>query len=371
MEKSAKKVLVLTTKWGHLSIARAVYDALDNSSCQAVVEQIAVEKLSDHSYTTVYRLFPHMWKVPFRLAEKERIGKLTKKYLKHTYRKKVAELIKLHEPDIVINTYFGLNPVLEMYAEKGLPVFNIVANPRTFSKLELSNKLVNLLFDSKAIKDAVKLGIAKQKCVQAGWFVRKEFQESYNKIEIRKSLKMNSAVFTVCIVGGSDGIYSILKVLPAFIKSPEPVQVVFVAGNNTQLLRAVNGFKKLAESETNHKTTLIPIGFTHELDLYLKASDLVVGKAGPNLLFETAATHTPFFAVTHITGQEDGNLEILKKLKLGIVEENPVKAVRLIRHILKKPSYLNRFTKSVDKMSSYNKLAAAKLVSLLEEERDN
>ena len=82
---------------------------------------------------------------------------------------------------------------------------------------------------------------------------------------------------------------------------------------------------------------MVNLEFTKELDKYIKISDLVIGKAGPNLLFETVAAKKPFMAVSHIHGQEDGNLEIIRNYKIGFVEENQIKAIKLIKSIINKP----------------------------------
>jgi UDP-N-acetylglucosamine:LPS N-acetylglucosamine transferase len=90
----------------------------------------------------------------------------------------------------------------------------------------------------------------------------------------------------------------------------------------------------------------------------MQASDLVIGKAGPNLLFETVATKTPFFAITHIAGQEDGNLDIIKEYKLGYVEENTIKANRLLGDIINHPEKLKKFLPHIEKLATYNRQAA-------------
>ena len=97
----------------------------------------------------------------------------------------------------------------------------------------------------------------------------------------------------------------------------------------------------------------------------MAVSDLVVGKAGPNLIFETVAAKKPFMAVCHIAGQEDGNLSLIKKKKLGLVEENPVRAIRLLKKIINKPQILNRFEKFIKKERQYNKEAGDKLVKIV------
>ena len=59
-------------------------------------------------------------------------------------------------------------------------------------------------------------------------------------------------------------------------------------------------------------------------------ADLIIGKAGPNTIFETVAAKKPFIAITHIAGQEDCNLDLIKEYQLGFVEENAIKVVEAL-----------------------------------------
>jgi len=55
-------------------------------------------------------------------------------------------------------------------------------------------------------------------------------------------------------------------------------------------------------------------------------SDLVAGKAGPNILFEAVAAGKPFLTLTHVHGHESGNLEIIKESDvLELLKQKPEK----------------------------------------------
>ncbi len=51
----------------------------------------------------------------------------------------------------------------------------------------------------------------------------------------------------------------------------------------------------------------------------MAASDVVMGKAGPNVLFESVVLGKPFIATTHFPGQERGNLAFIERYGLGYV----------------------------------------------------
>jgi len=243
---------------------------------------------------------------------------------------------------------------------------NIVADPKTFYKIEVTQMGYNFVFDKEAEKKCQKMGVSKDKIIQSGWFVRNQFSKPYTVSSIRKKLGLKKDILTLCVVGGSEGTYGILKILPAFLVPPKKVQVVMICGNNKSLLDAVKTFANLVRMQNGHQTIFIPLGYTNNMYDYLKAADLVIGKAGPNLLFETIATRTPFMAISHIAGQEDGNLEIIKKHKLGFVEENPIKAISILRKIIKNPKLLEKFNKTVNNEADKVCIAPAVLRKVLE-----
>ena len=91
------------------------------------------------------------------------------------------------------------------------------------------------------------------------------------------------------------------------------------------------------------------------------ASDLVVGKAGPNIMFESFMAKKPFLATYHIKGQENGNIDYLKSAELGFVEENPPKTARLIELILSNKKILNYTKSGISNVYQEHKDAAVKI----------
>ena len=83
-------------------------------------------------------------------------------------------------------------------------------------------------------------------------------------------------------------------------------------------------------------------------------------------MFETVAARKPFIAVTHISGQEDGNLDLIKQYKLGYVEENAIKVVKLLQGVLKNPARLKKLAPSIAKMADINHEAGPKLLEIVE-----
>jgi UDP-N-acetylglucosamine:LPS N-acetylglucosamine transferase len=353
--KGAKATIsVFYTIWGHKSIGNAIEDALGNkyNICSNFVE---LNSVSVKPYNMLYVLFPHLSGIPFKISERENISKITEKYLSKVYAKKIERLIKKQKPKIVISAYFAFNFTLIKLAKRyGFILINVLADPRSFHRLTAQPEAYNFVFDKKAYNRCLLFGLADSQIVQSGWFVRKQFQPPYDTERVRKSLGLSLEKFTISVIGGSQGTISILKILPAFTDMKQDVQVIFVCGKNKSLYKSLKLFQKVHNLSQESNVTFIIKGFTTNTHKYMQASDIVIGKAGPNLLFETVASQTPFFAVSHISGQEDGNLEIIRSYKIGFVEEKTRKAINLTKRIVKHPEVLKRFQNPLQNLAEYN-----------------
>ena len=365
MKKDKSIISVFSTSWGHKSIGIAIADRL-KQNFQTNLNFIKPPKVETKYYNFLYKMFPYLTIIPFKAVENNQINKIITKYLYKIYAKEIEELIKKQKPKVVISAYYALNPALEKIAIKyNFTLINVVTDPRTFQKMYFSHNAYNLVFDRKTAKYCEKLKINSKQCIQSGWFVRKEFQQNINKEKARSSLGIDLKKFTICVIGGSEGTLDILKILPAFIGKEKNVQAIFICGHNKKLFNFLQSFSRIFNTNNIPNTKFIIKGFTKNTHKYLQASDLIMGKAGPNLIFESVASQRPFFAISHMSGQEDGNLDIIKEYKLGFVEEDPVKAIKLTKHIIDNPKILDRFTKPLRDLSEYNSNSYTALYQLI------
>ncbi|CAN5279161.1 hypothetical protein BH10PAT2_BH10PAT2_2350 [soil metagenome] len=351
---SKKTIAILSSVEGHLSIAEAVMADLQKD----YIIKLYVERddLFDF-YVTFYKYFPAAMRVPFYLTKRVRLLKVMHQYCKNKYFDKVEKYFKKTKPDLVISTYFMYNSSIEELCEKGnIPFINILADPYTVHPMLISKKAnINALFDKTQWAICRKI-IKVAKYQEMGWFVRPQFENTYDKVEVRKKLNLDPDTLTFLIASGSEGSSFVSTIFPSLLSSSKKLQIIIACGNNKNLFRTVQVLSELTE-KVRDRIELIPLAFTDQIYLYMQASDLVIGKAGPNTLFESVATHTPFFAITHIPGQEDGNLTIIRNYKLGYVEENPFKAGRLLKKIMDHPQELEKFTESINTLATHNKNA--------------
>ncbi len=359
---SKKTIAIFTAPEGHESIAEAVTEILEK---KYRVKSLMQRDPLFSVYVPLYQNFPGIFKIPYKISTYKKNLNPARKIFLSRYLDSIKKFIKKSNPDLFINVHWMYNSSLEkIQTQTQIPLINILTDPLTIHPLLVAPKAkFNLVFDKTGQKAAQKYHL-KAKYLNSGWFVRNKFEEKYNQNQIRKKLKLDQNKLTFLIASGSEGTNLVLKVLPILLFASQPIQIIIACGNNKTLYKSIQGLQNLLK-KTDRYNTLIPLKFTPNIHHYMQAADLVIGKAGPNMLFEAVATETPFFAITHISGQEDGNLEIIRDYNLGYVEENILKAQKLLKQILDNPAQLNKFKPDLIKLKKYNQQAKKKLCKIV------
>jgi len=358
------KILITSTRWGHVAIAKAIKEAMEGTY-QVEIGYTEIEPFSRISYHFVYKFFPKLFKVAFALSRSKMLEAIFNSLVERNYKSKLESLVIKAKPDIVINIYFAFDSSLKALREKyHFRLINVLADPWTFSKVQISKGAENLTFDKYSL-EKLKSFEPKVKATSVGWFTEKKYHDvsGKNRSTLRNTLKLNPNLFTLCVVSGSEGTFHIFKIISTFLNPRYKIQVVILCGNNAQMFNVVKTLKSLSEKIRGPK--IIGVTYTESMQEYLRAADLVIGKAGPNTIFQSAATLTPFFAISHVSGTEDGNLEIIKRYKIGYVEENPKRATLKLKQIIENPKTLNKFQKNLRSLSKYNQGSEEKLLTLL------
>lgn len=353
------KILIFTTTEGHLSIAQAIEEALRK---KFDVRLILIHEPLLVYYRFFYRLFPKLLFISYNASFFSIFQTLAAIATEHFHYSKIVTEIEAFKPDVVINTSQGFNSALKKAKAQFHFIFiNVLHDPRTIFPTNLSAVAdLNLSFDEKTFYQE---GTS---VTPLGWFVRGTFEKPYDKAAVRKSLGIQPDHLVLLITSGSEGSLSVIKNIISFRNTDlQHVTFIIACGNNRILFKGVEALKMILK-QRGSDSNIIGLGFVENMDQYMQAADIVVGKAGPNTLFESVATLTPFFAISHIPGQEDGNLDIIHDYNLGYVEENPLKAQTLLRDIIEQPHQLNIFAVDLKKMAEYNHQAKEKLVTLIE-----
>jgi UDP-N-acetylglucosamine:LPS N-acetylglucosamine transferase len=318
----------------------------------------------------VYRYSPSLCRIYYSALYLPGVRSLAALYTKKSHRSVYKIATQSFPADVIIGTSYGFDALIledrkRLQSEgKTVPLFvNIVVDPRTFFMTNVVDDAdVNCVFDD-VIAQRCKKAHPRAVVESVGWFVRPEFNRSIEKKEMRRALGLDENKLTLLFAAGSEGEVKSAQLIPQLLSLGEPIQIVLACGSNEQLRQS---FHPLVEQYASHASIkFVTLPFTKEVYKYVRAADLLVGKAGPNTIFEAAACGTPFFATTHIAGQEDGNLDIIREHKIGYVEENLDSARRLLSQIIAHPEMLREFDEPMKKLAAYNDTSIDRLLDLI------
>jgi UDP-N-acetylglucosamine:LPS N-acetylglucosamine transferase len=98
----------------------------------------------------------------------------------------------------------------------------------------------------------------------------------------------------------------------------------------------------------------------------MASADVVMGKAGPNVLFEAVTLGKPFIATAYIPGQEEVNLDFIRRHKLGWIALKNASQQYIVRLLASDRALLNKRIQTVNSYRRMNIAAVEQIPSLID-----
>jgi processive 1,2-diacylglycerol beta-glucosyltransferase len=152
------------------------------------------------------------------------------------------------------------------------------------------------------------LGIDREKIRVSGIPIDPKFAAVVDPRATRLRLGLDPDRTTILVSAGGFGVGPVEHLVTALSRIEHPAQVVVICGRNEELrerLRAV-----LASAPPRNARVDL-VGFTREMDAFMSASDLLVGKPGGLTTSEALAKGLAIVIVNPIPGQEERNSDHL------------------------------------------------------------
>jgi len=119
-----------------------------------------------------------------------------------------------------------------------------------------------------------------------------------SKITLRKELGLSEDKFTVLLMGGVEGVGKIYNIVEKLDNVCENIQMIACTGKNKKLYDRLKSL--------NLKNHLKVYEYTEEMAKIMKASDVLVTKAGAASVFEAIESNLPMIIYSYVPGQEAG-----------------------------------------------------------------
>ena len=179
------------------------------------------------------------------------------------------------------------------------------------------------------------LGFPSDKITVSGIPIDPKFAEQKPKNEMRKKFGLDPALPTIILSLGGFGVGRIDDLIGSLRKISTPVQILAMCGRNEELK------EKLDAEKDSPGARVVPVGYTREMDEYMSASDLIVGKPGGLTTCEALAKGLVFVIVNPIPGQEERNSDHLLENGCAIRSNNPATLGYKIEKLLQDPKRMD------------------------------
>lgn len=394
---NSPKILFLEASGGggHISITTSIIQALkkQNPDIETIRSDV-MPPLAHKLYQVASRQFVNAYFLLYKATDGNKGEIITSRLNKMISREKLTKIILESKADIIFSDYsLAINEVPKILEkiDRKVPFIVFVPDPFTVHNIYFSKKAdLTLVSTLAAYQAAIDRGIPPQKLEITGHPVREEFTNMPQDINLlKKQLGLDPNMFTILFGGSGHGAEKTLEILINLGAMPSgnlikrrissanleyrtyyklffrifksqhkdipPFQAICICGDNTELKEDL----EMLEFPSYIK----PVIYLKPGDMasLMHSSDIIVGKAGPNILFESIAAGKPFIATYHIKGQEDGNIDFIKGSQLGFVEENPQKTAHIIETILKNKSLLQYIQPGVSLIQKKQKDSAARI----------
>jgi len=259
--------------------------------------------------------------------------------------------LRREKPDVVVSTYFTFTHYLETFKRvKQLDPVAVILNPEPFDSHSVWFSPIfdwTMVFSEKSRREIVEKGIPRE-TIRVFQFPIKPSaaRRTVGREEVRRELELDPARFTVLICFGAEGVGPVRQYLKEIMAGGLAIQVVVVCGRNQILKRMLEKDVAAYRGEAH----IVVRGFVTNLPDYVAAADLVLGKSGPNQVFETLMQERPIVIASCLANEKETGDWVVEN-NLGWVSRSPRHFVALLRRIRKDPGILAEYGDNIRRMA--------------------
>ena len=226
----------------------------------------------------------------------------------------MVRLLKRVQPDLCVATHFLPGEILAwLIAKKKLRARNaIVVTDYDVHAMWLC-KTVDRYYVAmeESAEYLAQVGVPREIIRVTGIPVDPIFATPLDRGEVRRKLGLDPGATVLLVAAGGYGVGPMEQLVGALLNLKQEWQIVAIAGKSEKLRHRMAKLAEGAGALSSGAQRLVPVGFTQEMDRYMAAADLLVGKAGGLTTSEALARGLPMALIEPIPGQEERNADHL------------------------------------------------------------
>jgi processive 1,2-diacylglycerol beta-glucosyltransferase len=363
------RVLLLSASSGagHVRAAQALEKAFAARG-DCVVEHIDAiqyvsklfQNLYDKTYISMVRKAPELMGVLYERTDQPWQHPRRRLALDRLNAQPMIRLLKRVQPDLCVATHFLPAEILAwLIAKKKLRAKNaIVVTDYDVHAMWLCRTVSRYYVAiPEALEYLAGIGVPREIVRVTGIPIDPLFAKPLDRSEARSRSKLDPTAPILLLAAGGYGVGPVEQLVRDLLALQKPWQLVAIAGKAEKVKKRLDEMARSAGSLRSGSARLVAVGFTTEMDQYMAAADLLVGKAGGLTTSEALARHLPMALIEPIPGQEFRNADHLLEHGAAIRCNNLPAAAWKISRLLDDPARLARLRGAAAEMAHPNAAA--------------
>jgi processive 1,2-diacylglycerol beta-glucosyltransferase len=357
------RVLLLSASSGagHVRAAQALEKAFAARGDCAVqhIDAIAyVSKLFQRAYDKTYismvRRAPELMGVLYDRTDQPWQHPRRRLALDRLNSQPMIRMLKHAQPDLCVATHFLPAEIIAwLIAKKKLNAKNaIVVTDYDVHAMWLCRTVSRYyLAIPEAAEYLAGIGVPREILRVTGIPIDSLFAVPLDRAAARAALNLDPKSPVLLLSAGGYGVGPLEQLVRDLLSLQKPWQLVAIAGKSEKMKKRLDEIARAAGTLPNGFARLVPVGFTTQMDQYMAAADLLVGKAGGLTTSEALARHLPMALIEPIPGQEFRNADHLLEAGAAIRCNNLPAAAWKIAQLLDNPARMEKMRNAAARMA--------------------
>jgi processive 1,2-diacylglycerol beta-glucosyltransferase len=357
------RVLILSASSGagHVRAAQALEKAFRaQGNCE--VEHIDTlqhvsklfQRLYDKAYIRMVRRAPDLMGLLYEQTDKPWRHPRQRLAMDRLNTQPMIRLLKKIQPDLCVATHFLPAEILAwLIAKKKLQARHaIVVTDYDVHALWLCRTVDRYYVATReSLEYLANIGVPREKLQVTGIPIDPLFEKPVSTAEARKKLGLAVSEPVLLLSAGGYGVGPLEQLVNDLLELQRPWQIVAIAGKSEPLKKKLDALAKGAGKTPLGQPRMVPVGFTTEMDQYMAAADLLIGKAGGLTTSEALARELPMALVEPIPGQEERNADHLLEAGAAVRCNNLPAAAWKIATLVDQPEKLRAMKQAARSMA--------------------
>jgi processive 1,2-diacylglycerol beta-glucosyltransferase len=233
----------------------------------------------------------------------------------------MIRVLKRVQPDLCIATHFLPAEILAwLIANEKLRTHDAVVVTDYDVHATILNGIMERYYVAlqEAAEYLTRLGIPREKLRVTGIPIDPQFEIPLDRGEARRKLGLALEAQVLLLSAGGYGIGPVEQLVRDLLAQQRPWQIITMAGKGEKLKKRLDQLVRTGGKLPGGANRLVSVGFTKEVDQYMAAADVLIGKAGGLTTSEALARALPMVLIEPIPGQEERNADHLLEAGVAI-----------------------------------------------------